>query len=116
MDLTSFADRWLAEWDSEEWGEATDFMHEAVRENPELAWSLIERLVEAAPNDDSLDMIGAGPLEDLLCDHGPDLNDRAEHVALSDPRFRRSLAAVWGWSAMDPRVRTRLDDALRVEQ
>ena len=113
MEVVPFAQQWLAEWRTAKWSVATDRLRDAIRDDPEVAWSLIGQLVATASDDEDLDMIGAGPLEDLLCDHGPLFIDRVEKLAVSDRGFRRSLADVWGWNRMDEQVRSRLDDALR---
>ena len=36
-----------------------------------------------------------GPLEDLLVYHGPDVIDKIEALATSDPEFRGLLGGVW---------------------
>jgi hypothetical protein len=47
--------------------DAFEAVNRLVREQPESAWVLIQRLVELSPNDRALASVAAGPLEDLLC-------------------------------------------------
>jgi hypothetical protein len=46
-------------------------------------------------SDSILGNLAAGPLEDLLVDHGPEFIDRVEILARQDRQFRRLLGAVW---------------------
>ena len=101
---------WFAEWTSDPpvYGQATEFLAELISKDPGRAWAFILELVAHAPNDDALDWIGAGPLEDLLCDHGPAFIDRVEELAAKDQRFRSALASVRGDVRMDSPTRPRL--------
>ena len=47
----------------------------------EQKWEFIKALVAAAPNDDALGSIGAGPLEDLLYGNSEEFIDRVEREA-----------------------------------
>ena len=69
-----------------------------VRLEPEQAWTLILKLVEAAPDDRILASVAAGPLEDLLNNWPNQFIDRVEVQARLDPKFRRCLTGVWGLS------------------
>ncbi|MCU1451989.1 MAG: hypothetical protein JWN46_135 [Acidimicrobiales bacterium] len=56
-----------------------------------------------------IDRLGAGPLETLmLFGHEDELWDRIEHLARTDPKFRRALASVWGYRS------PRFDDRARL--
>jgi hypothetical protein len=78
-----------------------------VDHKPDRAWAFIVTLVECAPSDDALGWVGAGPLEDILCDYGPAFIDRVESIAGISPRFRICLRSVWRRS-MDPSVYSRM--------
>jgi hypothetical protein len=65
--------------------------------HPEIAWPIILRLVAEAPDDETLGMIGAAPLENLLWFHGPTFVDRIEAQARADPRFAHAVRLVSGW-------------------
>jgi len=81
---------------------AWERVQDLLRNDPEVAWVVIVRLVAQA-DDDALGSVGAGPLEDLLSDHGEHFIDRVEAAARSDPRFRMILAAVWQ-AGMSPTI------------
>lgn len=67
---------------------------------------------------DSSDLISsnlaAGPLEDLLSQHGDALIDRIESIAASDFRFRELFSAVWS-NSMAPEVWDRVQKLSRHE-
>src|SRR5262245_47557786 len=65
------------------WDRVTDL----VLEDPEVAWPAILALVRAAPDDLVLANVAAGPLEDLLSNHGASFIDRVETEARRDERF-----------------------------
>jgi len=58
----------------------------------EQKWEFIKTLVTAAPNDDALGSIGAGPLEDLLYCNSEEFIDRVEREAAVNEKFRLSLS------------------------
>ena len=70
------------------------------------ALSTVFRLVELA-EDELLEDIGAGPLEDLIRYH-PNLTlEKIEERATSDARLRMTLAHVW-FESDDPTMKQRL--------
>ena len=79
---------------------AWDRVTKLTTHDPESVWPIILDLIQAAPNDQVLANIGAGPLEDLLCWHGAAFIERVEQAASRNSRFRKSLAATWGWNRM----------------
>ena len=72
-----------------------DALRELVEDDPEAAWQAIEMLVGHANGEDLLGIIAAGPLEDLLAEHGERFVARVEQRALGDDRFRACLGGVW---------------------
>lgn len=62
--------------------------------SPEDAWDLVVTLVRRAP-DGLLGRIGAGPLEDLVNEHGPELVEWIEGECQRDRRFKAALARMW---------------------
>jgi hypothetical protein len=82
-------------------GELADAFQEVAvdmaRDDPEVLWPIIVRMVAEAPDEHHLGSIGAAPLENLLWFHGPEFVDRIEAAALADTRFRRALNYVDGW-------------------
>src|SRR5262245_16482559 len=95
---------------------AFDEMASLVSSDPETAWGVVVELVARSTDDCTLAYIAAGPLEDLLCEHAPLVIDRVEFSAANDPRFRRALVGVWGWSRMPSDVRARLDRLVSGEE
>jgi len=63
-------------------------------EDPEQKWEFIKELVAAAPDDDALASIGAGPLEDLLYGNSEEFIERVEREAVVNEKFRFSLSIV----------------------
>jgi hypothetical protein len=59
---------------------------------------LLDLLIDRAPNDDVLEMVGAGPLEDFVKACDEDRLSWIEERAASSARFRQALARVWIWS------------------
>ena len=70
-------------------------MFNILRGTPKFAWQLIIDLIERAPSDNSLGFFAAGPLEDLLSDHGELVIARVEQRAADNPKFRRALSRLW---------------------
>ena len=58
-----------------------------VREEPERAWPMILSLIGASRSDQFLAILAAGPLENLLCEHGEAFIERVEQLAARDPAF-----------------------------
>jgi hypothetical protein len=72
---------------------------EAIREvcdsNPREALAIILVLVDQADTAELIETVGAGPLEDLLENHGAAVIDAVESSARDNPSFRTALAHVW---------------------
>jgi hypothetical protein len=98
-------DKWFrwAEWTSSEPRDeamAAELIgwHEfdwAVQDYPELAWQAIVTALEQQRMDAHLELLAAGPLEDLLSKHGSAFIDRVEALARADSKFARVLGGVW---------------------
>ena len=58
----------------------------------EQKWEFIKALVAAAPGNDALGDIGAGPLEDLLYGNSEEFIERVEREAAVNEKFRFSLS------------------------
>lgn len=74
---------------------AIEAMFEIPFEQPELAWELILRIHAATDSEEVRTMLAAGPIEDLMEQHGAEFIERVETFARRDPLFRRLLAGVW---------------------
>jgi hypothetical protein len=82
---------------------AWERVNDLVRNDPEIGWRVITRLVDQAPSDGALGSIGAGALEDLLSSHGEHFIDRVEAAARNGVHFRITLAGVWQ-AGMSPAI------------
>ncbi|MCB1338824.1 MAG: hypothetical protein KDK10_15675 [Maritimibacter sp.] len=69
--------------------------HELVRSAPDLAFQIVLLMIDAMTTEQQAAAIAAGPLEDIVADHGPAFIDRIETLALRSPRFRFALSGVW---------------------
>jgi hypothetical protein len=78
-----------------EWFKGGELMMDAVRDVPETVWSAILKILQHELTDDQLASLAAGPLEDLLADHGIQFIERVEREAEQNPRFNRLLGGVW---------------------
>jgi hypothetical protein len=76
--------------------------------NPDQAWDLILAMLEIAPRTEDIMDVGAGPLEDLIREYGPDFVDRIAAEAERNVKAREALAGVWGWEKFSSAVRARL--------
>ena len=64
------------------------------RPDPQLALDIVVELVGAAPDDESLAYIAAGPLRAVIVDAGTKVIDRIVSIAAKNERFGKALAAV----------------------
>lgn len=62
---------------------------------PEDAWEVIVALAGAANTEPLLEAIGAGPLQDLMTQHGEEYIAQVEREAGENARFRRAMAGAW---------------------
>ena len=77
------------------------FMTPELPEQAEECWKCILLVLSKRPPDEVLGVLAAGPLEDLIDDHGPRFIDRIETAAWQDPAFRSLLNGVWESSTPD---------------
>ena len=78
-----------------EWGRASTHMFHINLRAPEIAWGIVIELIDRAPSEKALGYFAAGPLEDLLSEHGPALIDRVEQRARENPKFLRAVRCLW---------------------
>ena len=87
-----------------------DLMFDLVRDHPDLAFDAICATLERCTAPQQVAMLAAGPLEDLLTEHGPAWIDRIEAEAATSPRFRYALTGVWK-NEIKPLVWARVETA-----
>lgn len=63
--------------------------------DPDDAWRTILAILARRPSEDVTGALAAGPLEDLIEDHGDAFIERIEAEARADPAFRQVLCGVW---------------------
>ncbi len=68
---------------------------------PQKQWEFICSAVAYADSDDELSHIAAGPVEQLLGQHGEAFIPRVEARAATDRRFARMLTGVWRHTMSD---------------
>ena len=74
---------------------AYDRVSNSVEVGGTEALDLVEALITSAPDADAAAVVGAGPLEELVHDHGAALVDEIERRARQDPAFAKALRSVW---------------------
>lgn len=74
---------------------AFETMADLCHDDPETCFELIEKIRKADGSDWILANLAAGPLEDLLSQHGARFIDRIETLARQDPQMRRLLGGIW---------------------
>jgi uncharacterized protein DUF6869 len=115
---TRLAAEWIAYWEHRfstgkfPPSDYMDDLDDAVHESPDLAWQAIKLVVgqiKARAHEDRLvEVLAAGPVEDLLRLHGPAVIDRVENEARRDPAFNNVLGGVWS-TTIDPDVWERVE-------
>ncbi|HEX7447870.1 MAG TPA: hypothetical protein VF306_10015 [Pirellulales bacterium] len=86
---------------------ALDRIYDLTREEPDSCWELILEILAA---DDSVavqETLSAGPLEDLLVEHGDAIIARVEQESARNPHFRSLLGGVWK-NAMSDKIWSRV--------
>jgi hypothetical protein len=68
---------------------------EFKRADPESRWVAILAILEREPGDDVVPVLAAGPLEDLIREHGEQFIERIETEARRNAAFRHLLGGVW---------------------
>jgi len=102
QDARSLAVEWIAFWKSPEGSNERDLLSwtvdkewELIRESPTDGWKLILSILNLDNSNEILEVLSAGPLEDLLSYHGDAMIDVVESEARSNPRFAGLLGGVW---------------------
>jgi hypothetical protein len=80
--------------------------------DPEDAWAKILTLLEGASDAEEIAAVSAGPLEDLLTEHGSAFLRRVEAEMETRPKLRLALAHI-ATSGLDDEIIHRLRGALR---
>jgi hypothetical protein len=95
--VAAWASDWAAEWRSQDWADASDFLNEACDEmTPGVVDALVVLAESIGEDDDLLASVGAGPLEDLLSHsgHGLAVLDEMDRAVRRSPALRIALGSV----------------------
>jgi hypothetical protein len=79
------------------------------RIDPDRALCVILGIMALDEQDEMIDRLGAGPLEDFLNEYGPEYIDVMEQLAAKNPRFKMVLKGVWQTAEMDLEVWKRVE-------
>lgn len=100
--IEQLVDRWIAYWNVDppkHDGEESDYLNDMLMPgcdcDPEVLWRFIKATYKREIPERHLALLAAGPLEDLIAEHGYDYIDRIETEARQNPRFRHVLGGVW---------------------
>lgn len=101
-DLAALAEGWLSYWLAPEnsptrksFSWVFDREYELVREESEAALSFILEVLRRNRSPQILEVLSAGPLEDLLAKHGERIIGAVEQEAKNNPSFATLLGGVW---------------------
>jgi hypothetical protein len=101
-DLNDLADAWLGYWNApsgspirESLNWVDDREYDLQYEEPEELWRLILVVHSKDQSPFIQQVLSAGPLENLLSDHGEAFIERIETEAHADPSFAKLLGGVW---------------------
>jgi hypothetical protein len=114
----TIAGRWIAFYSTPEKQRSPDLAREdswakLPWDEPELCYSAIlaaVKLLPADPANAAFQTIAAGPLENLLANHGPNIIAKVESEAKRNPAFNLLLGGVWK-SSMTEEVWARVQAA-----
>ncbi len=101
-EIQKIADAWIEMWTHdvddpkrEKFSWVDDFEYEATHEKPETGIELILEILRRNPGTEIIEVLAAGPLEDLLAYHGEAIIDRVEVEARTNGAFASLLGGVW---------------------
>lgn len=72
-----------------------DVFIELTDSHPDLGLAATDAALAVCETPDDVAVVAAGPLEDLIAQHGAALIDRIEARAAASPRFAYALTGVW---------------------
>ncbi len=96
-----------------DWWAIELFQGQAIFEHRDLHRELLLELVAQASDEDELEIVGAGPLEDLVSDNEHFLR-WVEDLAADNGKFRTALSKIWLYGDERPETLRRLEAAAGV--
>ena len=101
-DLGDLAEQWIKYWLLPENSSAQDALswvadreYDLVHESPDEAWFLILEILRRNNSSQILEVLSAGPLEELLANHGERIIESVENEAMKNSSFATLLGGVW---------------------
>jgi hypothetical protein len=82
-----------------------------LRDYPVECWAFLRKALAGAETVWQVIMLAAGPLEDLIADHGQTVIERIEREARHSARFRFALTGVWPQGQTENPVWPRIEAA-----
>ena len=80
-----------------------------VIQSADEGFAVVHALIDRAADEAAIFYISAGPLEELLARHGPQVIDRLLEIGGKDPKMRLALArGVWGRNRIGSDVQEKL--------
>jgi hypothetical protein len=74
---------------------AAETVRQRVEQGGVSALRLLVTLADGAVDDLAAAVVGAGPVEDFVVEHGDELCDEIAAAARREPKFREALRTVW---------------------
>ena len=74
---------------------AVDEVIEMAIDKPNDLWDLILEILKIDDSNEIVAAVGAGPLEDLMVNHGPDFIEKIEEQAESSSAFKNAMKSTW---------------------
>src|SRR4051794_11157068 len=74
---------------------AVDEIIDLAADQPDELWLIILRILEIDSSEEIVKAVGAGPLEDLMVQHGEKLIDKVEDQASKSGAFKAAMKGVW---------------------
>lgn len=75
--------------------EAWEALNDLVFKKPQQAWKVILDILEQTESDEIIGNLAAGPLEDILSEHGDVFIDEVEIQARQNPKFTKLVLGVY---------------------
>lgn len=98
-DRVRLARAWLDRERERAW--VFEFVMNLSQYHPSAAWDVLLTLIAEARSDEHLALVAAGPMEELLKYHGPEVIGTVEAEATTNSPFRSALSGVWRSSIAD---------------
>lgn len=97
MKVKELSDMWIEyhHTDDDDLFKAVAKLERMVVSNEERAWRVILTILKKDNSDAVMSNLAAGPMEDILVQHGDDVIERVEAKAEKDPDFKKMIMGVW---------------------